>query len=936
MDKDIPGLTLDQPRLLLKEDGVPGRAVFYGALMVLGGLGGWGCFITAFQIPVYTNWLVVSGLLCVAFSVWRQTDSRRRWWPASLPGWAAWMLLLIFRFDGAAHGAVRTVNFMLDCYGAKLNYDLPSLWLPYSAGTARTDITGECTSFIMILFFPFFWAMARMWVKSRNNRAPFGLTGALLLLPMSFSILPAGWAFGALLMFWCMLLLMAHSLGGNEGVIGRFRKRGYKASGVAVARPVALLMLLAVGLCMWAVYMYAPLDTYERPELAESLRTVIREGVGSSQYLRSGQGNSNKEVQLRTMGRRDYTGETMLRVKFDWNMQPEYSTAFRRVDRDGEEWWESPRDDGSPATNFHKEYLKSFVGTVYTGESWQRLDYEGRGELPELALRAQNQIADYKRTLFAPGRDKQSWYELSVQNVGANPRCVYIPAGLISTEDELSQYGIELVDDGYAKSGSFIDGTREYTLSGESVGYGFNYFSRVVSHTGFKDYGVQNLEDLGSALLGDVIRDKYDPNSPPGGLMTWFPSSDSGTWVTMAGGDWVVAQGTTELFESINSQGDAAGPGWPADLWEMPELELWEGLDKRQQEYLKSVEQYNKFVYDHYPDVPQELRGFLEDFQEAYDLDPLGHNRAGNFRYADGVEFYAAKIAKAFREYYTYTLDPAQPPAGRDFVEFFLGESHQGYCVHFATAAVMLLRAAGYPARYAEGYVVPSQGGWVDVPDYNAHAWAEVYCGGTGWMPVEVTPAAMDNPAAFYDATIPDNPGEYIPTPRPEIERPTLPPRDNPLIDEQTASPTPRAGVSAAPSPGAQGPGGSTGKKGSAPWAVIWCLSWAAAVVGAVVLQRLLRVKKLERDLGQRDKSAAGLKAYGYLLKLYGKEVFCGVRGDPPKRWKELAEKARFSNHMLSDEELSELIGDADRLREKLKRELPRGQKLLCWLSGLL
>ncbi len=933
MDKDIPGLTLDQPRLLLKEDGVPGRAVFYGALMVLGGLGGWGCFITAFQIPVYTNWLVVSGLLCVAFSVWRQTDSRRRWWPASLPGWAAWMLLLIFRFDGAAHGAVRTVNFMLDCYGAKLNYDLPSLWLPYSAGTARTDITGECTSFIMILFFPFFWAMARMWVKSRNNRAPFGLTGALLLLPMSFSILPAGWAFGALLMFWCMLLLMAHSLGGNEGVIGRFRKRGYKASGVAVARPVALLMLLAVGLCMWAVYMYAPLDTYERPELAESLRTVIREGVGSSQYLRSGQGNSNKEVQLRTMGRRDYTGETMLRVKFDWQMEPKYTLGFERTDKNtGETWWEEPEDkSGVPAANLYKEYLKSFVGTVYTGESWERLDHEGREELAGLELCAQNQIADFKKNLFSVGRDKLGWYHLSVQNVGANPRCVYIPASLVSGGGELAQYGIEMVDDGYVKSGSFINGTREYELDGDARSYGFNYFSRVVSHLAYRDYRIVGLSDVGSAFAGDVVSDKYT-----GGVAV----GDSAARLLFVDGRLAMDEDSdlVSLFDSINSQGNIAGAGWPADLWEMPRhYETWESLSIEQQELLEDVEEYNKFVYDHYLEVPDELREFLDRFQEAYDLDPLGHNRKGDFRFADGVEFYAEKIAQTFREYFTYTLDPAQPPEGRDFVEFFLDESHEGYCVHFATAAVMLLRAAGYPARYAEGYVVPAGGsGWTDVPDYNAHAWAEVYCGGTGWMPVEVTPAAMDNPAAFYDATIPDNPGEYIPTPRPEIERPTLPPRDNPLIDEQTASPTPRAGVSAAPSPGAQGPGGSTGKKGGAPWAVIWCLSWAAAVVGAVVLQRLLRVKKRERDLGQRDKSAAGLKAYGYLLKLYGKEVFCGVRGDPPKRWKELAEKARFSNHMLSDEELSELIGDADRLREKLKRELPRGQKLLCWLSGLI
>ena len=61
------------------------------------------------------------------------------------------------------------VNFMLDCYGAKLNYDLPTLRLPYSVGAAQVDITGECTSFIMALLLPFFWSMARMWVRSRNT-----------------------------------------------------------------------------------------------------------------------------------------------------------------------------------------------------------------------------------------------------------------------------------------------------------------------------------------------------------------------------------------------------------------------------------------------------------------------------------------------------------------------------------------------------------------------------------------------------------------------------------------------------------------------------------------------------------------------------------------------------------------------------------------------
>ncbi len=102
------------------------------------------------------------------------------------------------------------------------------------------------------------------------------------------------------------------------------------------------------------------------------------------------------------------------------------------------------------------------------------------------------------------------------------------------------------------------------------------------------------------------------------------------------------------------------------------------------------------------------------------------------------------------------------------------------------------------------------------------------------------------------------------------------------------------------------------------------------------MLQRILRIKRRERDLGQRDKNAAGLRAYAYLLKLYEKETFCGVREAPPERWRELAEKARFSAHMLSGEELSELIGDSERLKEKLRRQLPRGQKLLCWLEGLI
>ncbi|MFQ7452488.1 MAG: transglutaminase-like domain-containing protein [Flavonifractor plautii] len=79
---------------------------------------------------------------------------------------------------------------------------------------------------------------------------------------------------------------------------------------------------------------------------------------------------------------------------------------------------------------------------------------------------------------------------------------------------------------------------------------------------------------------------------------------------------------------------------------------------------------------------------------------------------------------------------------GEDFVAWFLTESHRGYCMHFASAAVLLLRSMGVPARYVSGFVadVPASGR-VNVPDSAAHAWVEVYIDGYGWEPVEVTPS---------------------------------------------------------------------------------------------------------------------------------------------------------------------------------------------------
>ncbi len=90
-----------------------------------------------------------------------------------------------------------------------------------------------------------------------------------------------------------------------------------------------------------------------------------------------------------------------------------------------------------------------------------------------------------------------------------------------------------------------------------------------------------------------------------------------------------------------------------------------------------------------------------------------------------------------------YTLEPL--PLGRDDVDSFLFDTRQGFCEHFSAAFVVVMRAAGVPARVVTGY----QGGEINPVDgtlvvrqSDAHAWAEVWLAGRGWVRVDPTAAS--------------------------------------------------------------------------------------------------------------------------------------------------------------------------------------------------
>lgn len=98
-----------------------------------------------------------------------------------------------------------------------------------------------------------------------------------------------------------------------------------------------------------------------------------------------------------------------------------------------------------------------------------------------------------------------------------------------------------------------------------------------------------------------------------------------------------------------------------------------------------------------------------------------------------------------------YTLRP--PLTSEHVADDFLFVTRRGFCEHFAAAFVILMRAAGVPARVVTGYQGgeknPVDGTWV-VRQSDAHAWAEVWLESRGWLRVDPTAAAA--PARIEDS----------------------------------------------------------------------------------------------------------------------------------------------------------------------------------------
>ena len=155
---------------------------------------------------------------------------------------------------------------------------------------------------------------------------------------------------------------------------------------------------------------------------------------------------------------------------------------------------------------------------------------------------------------------------------------------------------------------------------------------------------------------------------------------------------------------------------------------------------VRLVSEYGEYVKDFYTQYPTEskaIQDILKDLSPDLEAAATTHDKI-------------MVIIDYLTDNYSYTFTPTKPERETySALDVFLTETKDGYCVQFASAATLLLRAAGLPARYVQGYVADATTSrvnddgkleyYANVKDSDAHAWVEVYIDGLGWRTYEAT-----------------------------------------------------------------------------------------------------------------------------------------------------------------------------------------------------
>ncbi|NLW10989.1 MAG: transglutaminase domain-containing protein, partial [Clostridiaceae bacterium] len=344
--------------------------------------------------------------------------------------------------------------------------------------------------------------------------------------------------------------------------------------------------------------------------------------------------------------------------------------------------------------------FKGAVSMNYNGSSWERLPMnEAMGFNDPMYFQARENILGISDLFDMSGPLINSMISID---------------GSLYTEEELEELQNNLTAEGYLNGGIIESKTYdvEFTKQG---------FRSVFYHGSPMDISLDLESDAslqGFDLFSELI--EFDPTlyfNDGGAIYTTTPFSP-GQGYRVVAMDRIINENSFSYWYNTFYGIDTSG------------------LDFNAEDIASSVGDRR---YLQLPDLPEyRLNGSLSVLARELTAD-----KKNQYDRAKAIEEYLMNAAE-------YSLRVEIPPADREFVSWFL-EQKEGYCVYFATALTMLCRSAGIPARYVEGYYIPSGS---DVPRFEdnelvrkrvitgqeAHAWTEVYIEGMGWMTFDATP----------------------------------------------------------------------------------------------------------------------------------------------------------------------------------------------------
>lgn len=605
-------------------------------LPLLGCLGSVFSFLSCFEITVSYTAVVIAAVVSCAVFTFTLNMKQELSGIASVSAAAVFLLLTYIFKDEICGGIANSV----------------SIYLARIRDTFRSEpfiplLEPELADYHSTVFFVFYTVLLCLLTSYLMSRSCFaaGISFPILLLPI------ASLMFGLEPNYTAFTSVVAVCTASIAFEIGSSEKIAVEKCGSAVFYS-GLTAAVIAAVCFCGVIFAVKLFGYERPQKIDDMynnitghiengdiQEAISEIVTVVTIKKTGSGGAINHGKLGEFGDISFDGETVLQAT---------------IPKSGE-----------------TIYLRGFVGSVYTGRSWEELPNSKLRELSNITesftleglspLLLDSYNLKYSRDVSSPSSSLPQ-YSFAVKNISASRDYLYMPYNLVP--ESVSRYTIQ-------NDSSFKGGENSY------IG---QYYDPA------NYYSYQNL-----------FRKKWS-------------------------------------IPSRIAADEAA---------------------------------YRQFVYENYMDVPASFAP-EEIFNESYYQYITAEEIMTGKSTLDEMTVFNRKlyfIKNWLKNNCEYSLSAGKLPLGEDFINYFI-ENKKGSCSHFASAAAIMCRYAGIPARYVEGYIIkpkdfPSgtqtgQSATVDITDTRGHAWVEIYIDGFGWYPVEFTSGYGNIRTAIPTETLPE------------------------------------------------------------------------------------------------------------------------------------------------------------------------------------